>query len=105
MLLIALQQARARYTAAEKNRALQEQTLDAEQKKYALGASTVFMVIQAQRDLATAEGSKVQALAAYARAKTQLEFATGQILRRVQHQHRGSDSRQGVSSSVRNSRP
>jgi len=78
--LIALQQARARYTAAEKNRALQEQTLDAEQKKYALGASTVFMVIQAQRDLATAEGSKVAALAAYARAKTQLEYATGQIL-------------------------
>jgi outer membrane protein len=78
--LIALQQARARYQAAEKNRALQEQTLDAEQKKYALGASTVYMVIQAQRDLATAEGSRVQALAAYARARTQLDLATGQIL-------------------------
>src|SRR4029079_8156851 len=78
--LIALQQARARYQAAEKNRVLQEQTLDAEQKKYALGASTVFLVIQAQRDLATAEGNRVQALAAYARAKTQLEYATGQIL-------------------------
>ena len=78
--LIALQQARARYQAAEKNRALQEQTLDAEQKKYALGASTVFFVVQAQRDLATAEGSRVQALAAYARARTQLELATGQTL-------------------------
>ncbi len=78
--IIALQQARARYQAAEKNRALQEQTLDAEQKKYALGASTVYMVIQAQRDLATAEGSRVQALAAYARARTQLDLATGQTL-------------------------
>ena len=78
--LIALQQARARYQAAEKNRLLQEQTLDAEQKKYALGASTVYMVIQAQRDLAAAEGSRVQALDAYARARTQLDFATGATL-------------------------
>ncbi len=78
--LIALQQARARYQAAEKNRILQEQTLDAEQKKYALGASTVFLVIQAQRDLATAEGARVQALATYARARTQLDLATGQTL-------------------------
>lgn len=78
--LIALQQARARYQAAEKNRALQEQTLDAEQKKYALGASTVFLVIQAQRDLAQAEASRVQALAAYARARTQLDLATGSTL-------------------------
>jgi outer membrane protein TolC len=78
--LIALSQARARYQAAEKNRLLQEQTLDAEQKKYALGASTVFLVIQAQRDLATAEGNRVAALSAYAHARTQLELATGQTL-------------------------
>jgi outer membrane protein TolC len=78
--LIALQQARARYQAAEKNRMLQEQTLDAEQKKYALGASTVYTVIQYQRDLAAAESSRVQALAAYARARTQLDLATGQTL-------------------------
>lgn len=79
--LIALQQARARYQAAEKNRVLQEQTLDAEQKKYALGASTVFLVIQAQRDLATAEGTRVQALATYSRARTQLDLAMGETLK------------------------
>jgi outer membrane protein TolC len=78
--LIALQQARAQYTAAEKTRVLQEQTLDAEQKKYALGASTVFLVIQAQRDLATAEGNRVLALDAYARARTQLDLALGSTL-------------------------
>jgi outer membrane protein len=78
--LIALRQARARYLAAEKNRILQEQTLDAEQKKYALGASTVFLVIQAQRDLSTAEGNRVAALSAYARARTQLDYATGRTL-------------------------
>jgi outer membrane protein len=78
--LIALQQARAQYSAAEKTRVLQEQTLDAEQKKYALGASTVFLVIQAQRDLATAEGNRVLALDAYARARTQLDLALGSTL-------------------------
>jgi outer membrane protein TolC len=78
--LIASQQARARFTAAEKNRVLAEQTLDAEQKKYALGASTVFLVIQAQRDLATAQGNVVSALANYALAKVQLEYSTGAVL-------------------------
>jgi len=78
--LIASQQARARYTAAEKNRVLAEQTLDAEQKKYALGASTVFLVIQAQRDVATAQGNVVSALANYALAKVQLEYSTGAVL-------------------------
>ena len=78
--VIGVRQARAQYQAAEKTRILQEQTLDAEQKKYALGASTVFLVIQAQRDLANAEGSRVQALANYARARTQLDLSTGQML-------------------------
>ena len=78
--LIALQQARARYSTASKNRTLQEQTLDAEQKKYALGASTIFFVIQYQRDLATAQAAEVSALSAYARARVDLDRATGGIL-------------------------
>jgi len=49
--LIAVEQARAQHSAAIKSRILQQQTLDAEQKKYAVGASTPFLVIQAQRDL------------------------------------------------------
>ncbi len=78
--LISLQQARARYQTALKNRVLQEQTLDAEQKKYALGASTIFFVIQAQRDLTSAQASEVAALSTYARARNDLERATGQTL-------------------------
>lgn len=78
--LIGLQQARVRYQAAMEQRILEEQTLDAEQKKYALGASTVYNVIQIQRDLATAEGSEVTALGNYAHAKVNLEVATGQVL-------------------------
>jgi len=79
--LIGVTQTRGRYLAAQKNRVLQEQTLDAEQKKYALGASTIFFVIQAQRDLATAQAQEVSAMVAYSRAKVQLEFVTGQTLK------------------------
>jgi len=78
--LIGLQQSRAEYQAALKSRVLQEQTLDAEQKKYALGASTVFFVIQAQRDLAQAQATEVQALSGYNRARVSLDRATGRIL-------------------------
>lgn len=78
--IIGLQQARAQYQAALKGRVLQEQTLDAEQKKYALGASTIFFVIQAQRDLSQAQASEVQALSTYNRARVNLDLATGTTL-------------------------
>ncbi|MDP2996199.1 MAG: TolC family protein [Bryobacterales bacterium] len=78
--MIGVQQARARFQTATKNRLLQEQNLDAEQKKYALGASTIFFVIQAQRDLATAQAGEVAALSAYALARVELNRATGQTL-------------------------
>lgn len=78
--VIQLEQAQARYAAAIKSRELQQQSLDAEQKKYALGASTIFFVIQAQRDLATAEGNEVSALSAYNRSKVALDVATGSLL-------------------------
>jgi outer membrane protein TolC len=75
-----VQQARARYQAATKARVLQEQTLDAEEKKNALGASTVYNVILVQRDLANARQTEVTALTAYAQAKVQLDVATGTLL-------------------------
>jgi outer membrane protein len=78
--LISLQQARVRYQAAVKSRILEEQTLDAEQKKYALGASTIYNVIQIQRDLATASGNEVTAESNYIKARNNLDFVTGQIL-------------------------
>jgi outer membrane protein len=77
---ISLQQARVRYQAANKSRILEEQTLDAEQKKYALGASTIYNVIQIQRDLATAQGNEVTAESNYIKARANLDFVTGQIL-------------------------
>src|SRR5579872_38545 len=78
--VIGMQQARIRYNAAVKQRVLEEQTVDAEKKKYALGASTLYLVIQTERDLATAQGSEVTALGQYAHARVALEAATGQVL-------------------------
>ena len=78
--LITVQQARAQYAAAVKSRILQEQTLDAEQKKFAVGASTPFLVIQAQRDLSNAGGNEVVAEASYIQARLQLDVATGRVL-------------------------
>ncbi len=78
--IIGLQQARVRYAAAVKARILQQETLDAEQKKYQLGASTVFLVIQAQRDLSTAQGTEIQALANYSHARVSFDQAVGATL-------------------------
>src|SRR5207245_11750962 len=68
---IAVIQANAQINAAEKATVLARQTLEAEQKKFQLGESTVFMIIQDQRDLTTAEGNAVQARQAYAPALDQ----------------------------------
>lgn len=78
--LIALRQSRATYQAATKTRVFREQTLDAEQKKYALGASTLFNVILVQRDLAQAQSAEVAAVVNYARARVQYDQATGNTL-------------------------
>ena len=78
--LIALQQSRAVYAAAIKTRILREQTLDAEQKKLALGASTIYNVILIQRDLAQSQSDEVNALSSYSKARVQLDSATGQTL-------------------------
>ncbi len=78
--LIGLTQARAQYQSAVKARVLQAQTLDAEQKKLALGASTIYNVINDQQALTLAESNEVSAKASYARAKVEMDRATGQIL-------------------------
>jgi outer membrane protein len=77
---IALEQDRARVDAAVKARQLQQETFDAEQKKYQLGASTVYLVIQTQRDLVTAQGTELRALADLVEAKANYERAVGRTL-------------------------
>jgi outer membrane protein TolC len=77
---IALTQDRAQVAAAVKARELQQQTFDAEQKKYQLGASTVYTVIQTQRDLTLAQGNEIRALANLEEAKAGYERAVGRTL-------------------------
>ena len=74
-------QAKAQIEAARKAVTLAKQTLDAEQKKFQLGESTVFLVIQAQRDLSTAEGNEVAARSTYAKAFTEFQKQTATILK------------------------
>lgn len=78
--VVAIEQARARYQAAAKSRELAAALLDAEQKKYQLGASTPFNVVQQQRSLTGAQASETAALVAYRNARTGLEQALGNTL-------------------------
>ena len=78
--VVALQQARARYEAAVRNSTLQKQLLDAEQKKYALGASTPYNVTQVQRDLAAGLSSEIAALVTWSNARISLDQILGTTL-------------------------
>jgi outer membrane protein TolC len=57
-----------RYEAAMKARELAQTRLQAEQSRFDVGLSTNFFVVQAQRDLATAQNSELRALLDYRRA-------------------------------------
>jgi outer membrane protein len=72
----ALTNDRAQVQAAQSADEYAGQSLEAEQKKYRLGASTTANVLQMQRNLATAENNLIGATAAYARDRASL----GQIL-------------------------
>lgn len=78
--VIGLRQARVRYESAVKARILQQQTLDADKKKYTLGASTVFQVVQDQQNLASAESAETQALANYSHARIAFDQSIGTTL-------------------------
>ncbi len=78
--LIALQRSRAAYDAAVESVRYQQQSLAAEQERFAVGLSTTFLVIQYQSMLAQARSTEVVARGAYAKAKVNLQRATGTIV-------------------------
>jgi outer membrane protein TolC len=78
--LIALDQARATLEATERESEFQEQALAAEEEKLAVGASTTFLVIQYQRDLAEARSAEVVARAGYVKARVAVDRAGGSLL-------------------------
>jgi outer membrane protein TolC len=78
--LIAMRRARSSYEAAVQTRLLQQESLEAEQAKYEVGASTSFFVIQYESLLAQARSTEVAAKSAYVKARAALQRATGSIL-------------------------
>jgi outer membrane protein TolC len=82
--VIAIRRARASYEAAVQARRYQQESLEAEQTRYEVGASTAFFVIQYESLLAQAKSTEVAAKSAYVKAHAALERATGSILE--QHQ-------------------
>ena len=68
----ALTQDRASVQASETARNYQQQSLDAENKKYKLGASTTQNVLQQKRNLANAEANYITAMTTYARDRAAL---------------------------------
>lgn len=75
-----VQQNRAAVQSAQAAVDLARQSLDAEQKKYALGASTSTLVLQNQSALATSESTLVSAMAAYEKSRLEMDRATGMLL-------------------------
>jgi len=59
---------------------LARKSLDAEQKKYALGASTSTLVLQNQAAMTQAEVTLVSAKALYEKAEVELDRAVGLLL-------------------------
>jgi outer membrane protein TolC len=82
--VIAMRRARGSYEAAVQARRYQQESLEAEQTRYEVGASTAFFVIQYESLLAQAKSTEVAAKSAYVKARAALERATGSILE--QHQ-------------------
>ena len=78
--LIAMRRSRASYEAAVQARKFQQESLEAEQIRFEVGASTAFFVIQYESLLAQAKSTEVAAMSSYVKARAALQRATGSIL-------------------------
>ena len=56
--------------------------VEAEEKRFELGMSSIFEIVQVQRDLAAARTTEINALGSYMAARNELDRATGQVLKR-----------------------
>ena len=78
--MLALRQARARYQSAVESRTLIEKLLEGEEKKLLAGTSTVATVVNARRDMATAQSNELAAASAYVRSRIALDQDLGATL-------------------------
>jgi len=73
---------KARIEAAQKARELSERRLEAEQKKFDLGASTIRFVLEEQRNVAQAQTDEIQTLINYTKSLVDYDRATGMTLKK-----------------------
>jgi outer membrane protein TolC len=78
--VVALRQARSRYSQAVDTRTLQEQLLEKEQEMFSFGSANITDVVAARTTLLNAQITEVQALAAYGRARVALDQTLGETL-------------------------
>ncbi|HEY4839044.1 MAG TPA: TolC family protein [Candidatus Acidoferrales bacterium] len=77
-----LEQAKLSMSAAKIARDLTQKNLDAEQRKFDLGVETLFVLLDTQTELATADLALVNAQISYQIALTAVQHATGELLER-----------------------
>ena len=77
-----VERARRLIAATALTRALQEETVAAEEARFEVGTSTAILVAQAQRDLLAAQIAEVEALVTYREALIRLYLAEGSLLGR-----------------------
>ncbi len=73
---------KARIEAATRARELAERRLEAEQKKFDLGASTIRFVLEEQRNVAQAQTDELQSLVNYTKSLADFDRATGMTLKK-----------------------
>lgn len=75
-----LEQAKLSIVAGKEALDLAKKTMAAEQRKYELGSGTIFLVLEAQTEVAASEQSLLQAQVGYQLAVTAVDHATGELL-------------------------
>jgi outer membrane protein len=75
-----LEQAKLSIVAGKDSLDLANKTMAAEQRKYELGSSTIFLVLEAQTEVADAEQTLLQAEIGYQLAVAAVDHATGEML-------------------------
>ncbi len=77
-----VERVRQQIDASRATRTYQEQTLNAENERFAVGATTALQVARAQRDLLQAQIAEVESIVDYRIALVQLYLAEGSLLER-----------------------
>lgn len=77
-----LSRAVGNHKIAKQARELREQMVESERKRFALGSSSIFQIVQVQRDLAAARADEINSLNEYIRARNELDRAAGRVLER-----------------------